>query len=467
MPATVYRNAYRHLLGVWAVAALPMALAASSIPRIISPVPAVLRVLLLGIVVALAIAWLVEPIWAARFRTLTVDDREVTLRAGWLATETRTAARSEITSVQVEQPISNRLTRLWSVAIFTQGVSEASMKMPALSHSDAMELVSLAHHGERADERPTEASEPVSEPGSAVPEPEQTTVLYRAPASDVAVTAISTGVPLVIAAGVVGLVGDAADLTGGAGWSSPATLVALVAFGGAAVVLLTALRFRHYSIERGPGGELTIRYGAIDSVEHTLIPQDRLTITARRSPVDLLFGKTSLRYNHARADGRRVVFPSMSQETFARTSRAVDGRERGIAPPHVRPTWTAAHAGLAVAGTTIAVVTARQHEYWAAGLTFAAALVGMWLLHFASRRMSQSPHPELLQMRAAGLSHSTTVVPHEAMSMVVSRRLPGLPARIVSMTGWSHGRLRYRFASRTDAMVESVVARSGMGSSPD
>lgn len=465
MSRKIYRNAYRYAFGVWAVAVVPFAVVSWSLPRVVGDLPTWIRIPAFGVVIALGIAWLVEPIWAARFRILTVDADGVTLRAGWFAPETRQAARTDITSVQVEQPLAGRLTNRWSVAIFTHGVTEAAMTMPAVTQSDAKELVELAQGP--AQSRQDHSEDPIETRAASENKPGD--VLYRASASDILITATSSGVPLVIAAGVLGFAFDFAELTTAISWASPVVLGIAVACGVITVCAITALKFWDYSILKRAGGEITVRYGAIETVEHTLAPQERLTVTARRSLVDLLFNKASLRYSHAQAEessGKRVIFPSMSPTHLARTAHALDARGVGLSLPEPRFRWAVAQLSVIATGATLTGTAVRADKYLLAGLALVATILGTRLLNFASRRMSQSDHPELLKMCTAGLSHATTLIPHESLSMVVSRRLPALRIRIVSMTGWSHGRLRFSFATRADLMLETVIDRAGLADQP-
>lgn len=470
MDIEIFRNSYRHALGVWAAALVPFAIASASIPRLTAELPTLVRVPALCVVIGIALAWLIEPLWAARFRTLTVDASEVVLRTGWLSVETRTARTEEITSVQLDQPLANKITRLWSVSVFTHGVAEAAMTMPAVERSDALRIAALVEPAAQSTAvEPTpqldHGATPTSDVAGDADPRSQPTVLYRASTVDVVVTALSNGVPLVIAAGVVGMVSDVAGVSGGIDWASPVVIAVLLAGGGVIVALVTALKFWNYTIERTPQGTLTTRYGAVDAVQHTLVPDDKLALTAHRSIVDLLTGKVSLRYSHARADGaegRRVVFPSMAPATLTATLVAIDHRASQLNVPGTRASWLLSQTALTVAGALVIVDTVRDHRFVLTAVAAMSLVVAMWGLRFASRRVSLETSSESVEIHTAGFVQTSTLVPNQAISMMVSRRVPFLSWRLVSLTGWSHGRLRYTCMTGSTAILSELTARVGL-----
>ncbi len=472
MEAIVFRNSFRYLLGTWLTRLPPVVLVAGAADRYAAALPWWWFEILAAMFVLVLVAVLAEPVWAAKFRTLTVDDDVLTLRWGWFAPETRVTTRAQVTSVQVEEPLPQRLSRVRAVTILTSGVTGSTITMPALRPEDAMALERLlvlegppgATVASLGDDESL-VSAPVG-PGTASPAeagqaPEGVTVLYRASVRDLVATSVSGGYVVVIAAAVIGTAQDIGSLvnrTFDVSWTDPRTCLLAIGALSLALMALIAARFRGFRIEQTASGQVRIVYGLLERTEHTISAGQVLAVSLVRTPVDLILGTTRLVFSTAwLSDGSRtrLVFPSMPRATAARVVADAVGQQL----PELfveRRRWWVSGLVLIVAAAAAVVLGAPKIGFWAAAAVAVGGLgFGLIVVRYGLSTLSVTPSDDVVG-RTVSLNHTVTVYFSGTVNSVVERRVPGIPIRNVTVLGWAHRRFVHRVPVRSAAVASRV-----------
>ena len=480
MEPVTFRNSVRHLGGTWLTRLPPVVLVISQLDRYEAKLPWWWFEILLALFVLVAVPVLFAPVWAARFRTLTVDGDVLMLRSGWLAPETRVTTRAQITSVQVDEPLSQRLSGVRAVTILTSGVTSSTFTMPALVPGDAMTLERLlvgpGSQGAKTASSPLDDA--VVSPlvglekarfADAVRAGEGLTVLYRAGVRDIVATSASGGYVVVMAAAAIGAVQDVGGFLGGTPFAvslaDPRAWLLVVVAVSLAVMVLIAARFRGFRIEQAAGGQLRIAYGVLERTQHTISPGQVVAITFVRTPVDLVLGTTRLVFSTAwLTDGSRkpLVFPSMPRAVAARVVVDTVGRQIPELFVELRRWWAALPVPIMAAAVVIVLGVPAIGPWGTAAVGGGGLVIGLVVARYVLSAVSVTASDDVV-CRTVGLSHRVTVYFPGTVNSVVERRVPGIPVRNVTVLGWAHRRFAHRvpvFSARPAAEVRRALRHS-------
>lgn len=481
MEPLVFRNSIRHLRGVWSTRLFPTVLMVIFLEKISADLPWYWFEIIVVIAAGLTLTAFLEPLWDAKFRTLTVLGDEVSLRTGWLAPETRSTLLSRITSVQVDEPLSQRLADVRSVTITASGAINTTFKMPALTPAASDQLCALisaarphiCRHGSiESKPNANDAQDLKAVPGIVSTDPlasdgAHVSSVYEASVRDIVATAFASGYPLAVAAGVVAVAQDVSEVTGASflsfSWSDPriwvlAVVGILAIFAGA-----TVLKYWRFKISRTLLGEFVISYGALKRTSHTIAAGEVVAISLIRTPVDVLFGTTRLKLITAQlGEGGKesLVFPSIATEATSTVVSEIMGRT-------IRPLYAKRHlwlltGPLLIVGITVAVALSvgMQNLVMGALAAFVALLVISFLARYFQGRITIDDQTGDIIWSDVGLAYSLTAYSRDCIRLVIDRRLPGLPVGNLTIVGWAHGRVGHRcpVVGRTvyDAVVEGV-----------
>jgi uncharacterized membrane protein YdbT with pleckstrin-like domain len=476
-----FRNSVRHLGGTWLTRLPPVLLVISQLDRYEAKLPWWWFEILLALFVLVAVPVLFAPVWAARFRTLTVDGDVLTLRSGWLARETRVTTRGQITSVQVDEPLSQRLSGVRALTILTSGVTSSTFTMPALLPGDAMTLerllVGAGSQGAKTGSSPFDdavVSSPPAGPetavfADAVRAGEGLTVLYKAGVRDIVATSVSGGYVVVLVAAAIGAVQDVGGFLGGTPFAvslaDPRAWLLVVVAVSLVVMVLIAARFRGFRIEQTAGGELRIAYGVLERTQHTISPGQVVAVTLVRTPVDLVLGTTRLVFSTAwLTDGSRkpLVFPSMPRAVAARVVVDAVGRQIPELFVELRRWWAALPVPMMAAAVAIVLGVPAIGPWGTAAVVGGGLVLGLVVARYVLSAVSVTASDDVV-CRTVGLNHRVAVYFPGTVSSVVERRVPGIPVRNVTVLGWAHRRFVHRVPVRSAypaAEVRGALRRS-------
>lgn len=475
MEAVTFRNSHRHLLGNWLVRLPAVALMVSALNRY-AAVLSWWSDILLAVFVLLTVPVLFAPLWAARFRTLTVDGDALVLRRGWFAPETRATARAQVTSVQVDEPLSQRLSGVRSVTILTSDATRGALEMPALVPSDvaALERMLAVVPRQSGTADSGVAEEAATPPGDCntvgsslddVRAAEGANVLYRASVRDILATSVSGGYVLVMAGAVVGAAQEVGGWLDGAAvvtsWAGPLTVFLSIGALLVGVMALVAARFKDFRIERTATGQTRIAYGVVERSRHDISPGQVVAVTLVRTPADLLFGTSRLILSTAwlsAGDRRRLVFPSMPPAVAARVVGGVVGRHLPELFVERSRWWAAVPVAALTGAAAVALIVSVTGSRVIAGVAGAGLVLGLALMRYMCSVVSVTCSHDVICHRVS-LSHKATGYLPGTVSMMVERRLPGVPIRNVTVLGWAHRRFVHRVPVRS-ASVPADVRRA-------
>ncbi len=472
----MFRNSLRHLFGTSLVRLPGLALVLSALDRYAALLPWWWFEILLTLFLLVTVPVLAAPVWAARFRILTVDGDVVVLRLGWFAPETRMTTRAQVTSVQVDEPLAQRLSGVRSVTILTSGATSSAIQMPALLPRDAfaLERLLLAEAPPRAGTAaadvveggvsPSVGLEAASFGGSAVPAAECRSVLYRASARDIVATSVSGGYVLVMAAAVIGAAQEVAGLLDGTAlavsWADPRMWVLAIVALSLGVMALIAARFRDFRIEQTANGQLRIAYGALERRQHNISPGQVVAVTLMRTPVDLVLRTSRLVFSTAwLSDGshKRLVFPSMPPAVAARVVADAVGRHIPALFVERGRWWVAGPVPiLAAAAAAVVLGLPAIGPRGTAAVVGGGLALGLVVARYVLSAVSATPSHDVVR-HTVGLSHKVTVYFPGTVSAVVERRVPGIPLRNVTVLGWAHRRFVHRVPARSAGVAAELM----------
>lgn len=452
MPPVTFHNSVRHLAGTWITRVPPTVLAVLALTRYSASWPWYWFEIATGLVVLVSVPVLLSPIWAARFRTLTVEGTRLSATYGWLAPETRATTLEKVTSVQVDEPLAQRISGVRAVTIMTSGAAKSAFEMPAMRPDDAERLQRLLEAAGAGTPHGADGPAVVSAPTS-----HSTSTVYAATSRDIAATAASGGYVLVLLAAAFGASQDVQDTMGGVGltlsWASPTTWLVAALLVAVSVAVMVALRFRGFRIERGPDGRLVISYGAIERVRHTISPEQVVSVSLVRTPVDLLFGTTRLVLSTGiptEGSRQRLVFPSMHRSAVADVvERAMGHRLPALFVGHGRR-WCAGAMVVTTSVLVVAVLAPVTGPAARAGIVLATLFVVSIATRYALGVVDVA-HSGDVVFRTAGLSSKVTCYRPGSLNAVVERRLAGAAVRNLSLSGWAHRRVVHHVPVRSGA----------------
>ena len=480
MKPVTFRNSVRHLGGTCLTRLPPVVLVISQLDRYAATLPWWWFEIILALFALVAVPVLITPVWAARFRTLTVDGDVLKLRSGWFAPETRVTTLAQITSVQVDEPLSQRLSGVRAVTILTSGVTSRTLTMPALLPGDALTLERLlvGAGSQCAGTASSFLDDAVVSPpigpetarsADAVRADEGVTVLYRAGARDIVATSVSGGYVVVMAAAAIGAVQEVDDLVGGTpfavSWADPRAWLLVIVAVSLLVMALIAARFRGFRIEQTAGGELRIAYGALERTQHTISPGQVVAVTLVRTPVDLVLGTTRLVFSTGwLSDGssKPLVFPSMPQAVAARVVADAVGRQIPELFVELRRWWAVWPVPIMAAAVAIVLGVPAIGPWGTIAVVGGGLVLGLVVARYVLSAVSVTASDDVV-CRTVGLNHKVTVHFPGTVSSVVERRVPGIPVRNVTVLGWAHRRVVHRVPVRSahaTAAVRGSLRRS-------
>lgn len=479
MPPRIFRNALRYTRGVWLTRLVPTALLAAFLQRTAPSWPWYWFEIAVVIAALLTLAAFLDPIWAAKFRVLSVTDEDLTLTTGWLFPDSRVIRRGAISTVQVNEPLAQRLAGVRSVTISARG-SEQTITMPALTPAKCDELLRLLSEPQPAVEEllnTDDANDAQAPDHGAITKPAEpeTTVIHTATAREVFATALSTGYPLVVLAAVAGMVQEIDEYLPGRlqlAWDSAATWVGVIAVLAVIVAVSVAAKFWAFSIARTPNGELEISYGAVERLQHRLAADQIAAIQLVRTPVDLLLRTARLVVSTTRLDGdgqSSLKFPSISLSTAGEVVNHILGRP---APEllSTRKRWLLL-GPLPIVGITscTGMLLVRFGALYSILGAVAGLLVAAILCRYLTGRV-RVLDDETISWSEVGLSHRVVTYQPGRITLLIERRLPGIPISNLALHGWANAKVVHRApVGRRDVIeaVASVMQTSPLRSSCD
>lgn len=464
--ARIFRNSSRHIWGVWATRTMPTILGILLLARLADTLHPILLVAAAGIFGVLTLVAFLEPIWDAKFRKLKISQDKITLETGWLFPEVRHTRLAQITSAQVNEPLSQRISGLQMLTISAAG-AEKTLRMPALSPSDCEDLLAIisAHRQDRDELLQDEVLQKVQTAPEPLPalqdsESSDSPLIYTASVRDIVATAVSSGYPLVVVAGAVGVVEDLGEWTNlnSIHWTDPR----MIAFGvaGLAVVMAVAtwVKYRKFRIERS-SRELVFSYGVLERMHHAVAEREVAAVTMVRSPIDMLFGTTRVVISTARLgqeSSGALTFPSMATQT----ARQVVENLLGRSVPELfvrRPAWMVL-GPLSVISITLLVAywLGRYHVavvFGGAVLTLVGSSV---LIRYLSGRVTLAGVNGLIIWSDVALASRVTAYRNRSVTLLVERRLPGAKWANLTLIGWAHARVVHRCLVGNERVYESL-----------
>lgn len=459
--ARTFRNSPRHIWGVWVTRMVPTILGALLLLRLSDTLNPILFLAAFCLFSVLTLAALLEPIWDAQFRKLKISQDRLTLETGWLFPEVRHTRLDQITSAQVNEPLSQRLSGVQMLTISASG-AEKNLRMPALVPSDCEDLMAIISTHRQAHDGVLKEPRTASKPLMAFRDGESSDspLIYEASIRDMAATAVSSGYPLVVVAGAAGVVEDLGEWTNLSTihWTDPRTIV--LGLAGLAVVMAVATWVKYYKfrIERS-SQELVVSYGALERMHHAVAEREMAAVTMVRSPIDLLFGTTRVVISTARLRQENsgvLTFPSMATQTARQVVENLLGRP--VPELFVRRPWWLVFGPLIIISATLLVAygLGRYHIALAIGGALLTLVGSSVLIRYLSGRVALAATNGLIIWSDVALASRVTAYRNRSLTLLVERRLPGAKWANLTLIGWAHARVTHRCLVGTEKIYESL-----------
>lgn len=468
MDEVTFRNSFKYVRATLTTRLAPTLLVLIAVEGWMQKLPTFIFWGLLSVLGMLMIAAFLEPVFAARFVTLTVGEETVTRHSGWLFPQARTILISEITSVQVSEPFIQRTAKLKSVSIVTSGATDSALEMPALTHDDSQQLETILNIRQGTDVREQQLTSPVQQAES--PEGPQaktveheTTTYFRAGVRDIIATAMASGYPLIVIALVIGTAQDIASAStcllsvDGVDWHSPLLWVLMTVLLAIVVAGMTASKYWKFRIQKTSAGDYLIAYGAIERVHHTIMANQLVSIRLIRSPVDLIFGTTRVELSTAQFKGDKnkdLVFPSL---VSSRVEDLLSGLVERPLPGLQASPWTIKRALGTVGLVVVLMVLLPKFNILArVGVGLGLLMLSVTVVQYLFAKVVVDADSGDLFWHDGALSSRSIWYARGSVTGVIERSVPGLPVANVSLVGWAHDKVSHRYPTINRNDYEAV-----------